>query len=175
MYKKVTVNDLVRVDPRDFDKDLDEVVLKRLNERYSGKILKNLGLILLAANPRNYSKGHILHGDPGIYYRVDFDLYIFKPELNEVVKGVITDTAEFGAFVRIGALEGLCHISQLGFDYFAYNPQELAFVSKENPEVKIKVRDMVLARIVGISLKESLKDTKIGLTMRHVGLGVIND
>jgi DNA-directed RNA polymerase subunit E' len=89
MYKKITVNDLVRVDPKDFDKDLDEVILKRLNERYSGKIIKNLGLVLLAANPRNYSKGRVLHGDPGIYYRLDFDLYIFKPELNEVVKGEI--------------------------------------------------------------------------------------
>jgi len=175
MYKKITVNDLVRVDPKDFDKDLDEVILKRLNERYSGKIIKSLGLVLLAANPRNYSKGRVLHGDPGIYYRLDFDLYIFKPELNEVVKGEITDTAEFGAFIRIGALEGLCHISQLGFDYFAYNPQELAFVSKEDPNYKIKVRDKVLARIVGISLKESLKETKIGLTMRQVGLGVLND
>ena len=174
MYKKYVVNDLVKIDPVDFDKDLKEVIIKRLNQRYQGKILEK-NLILFAANPRNISDGIVIHNEDGLYFRLNFDLYVITFDLNEVIKGEITDTSDFGVFINLGPLEGLCHISQLGFSYYAHNPQEKAMIDKEDPNKKIKVGDKVLAKVVSISLKDKISKSKIGLTMRQPGLGVINE
>ncbi len=172
MYKLVTIRDVVRVDPRDFSKNLEEVVLKNLRKKYEGVVDKDTGVVITVINPRDISEGIITPGDGGTYHRVTCDLVVFKPEINEVIKGKVSDITEFGAFVRFGPMEGLVHISQITDDYMSYNEKTGVLAGKESKKV-LKKGDVVLARITGISLKEKLTDCKISLTMRQEGLGKI--
>ena len=77
---------------------------------------------------------------------------------------------DFGAFIKIGPFEGLCHVSQVMEDFNSYNAELPGFTGKESKQ-NLVVGDNVLARIANVSLKPSIADTKIGLTMRQFGLG----
>ncbi len=41
----------------------------------------------------------------------------YMPFVEEVVAGEVTELAEFGAFVRIGPIDGLVHVSQITNDF----------------------------------------------------------
>jgi DNA-directed RNA polymerase subunit E' len=82
----------------------------------------------------------------------------------------VTELVEFGAFVGIGSVEGLIHLSQIANDFLNYNKKIPAFTGKESKK-SLKKGDIVFAKISTVSLKPSLSETKIGLTMRPDGLG----
>jgi DNA-directed RNA polymerase subunit E' len=72
--------------------------------------------------------------------------------------------------VGIGPVEGLIHLSQITNDFLNYNKKTAAFVGKESKRA-LKKDDRVFAKVTTVSIKQSLADTKIGLTMRPEGLG----
>jgi len=55
-------------------------------------------------------------------------------------------------------------------DYINYDAKLPGFTGKETKK-KLTTKDIVLARIVTISLKGTISSSKIGLTMRQEGLG----
>ena len=105
-------------------------------------------------------------GDGASYHNVVFNAIFFKPEQQEVIDGEVIEIAEFGAFVRIGPMDGLVHVSQVTDD-----SKRGALLAKESNKT-LDEGDLVRTRIVAISLKDnSTKNTKIGLTMRQNNLG----
>ncbi len=170
MFRIYTIEDTVRVDPLYFELDLEESVLKVLRNRYERRIDPDFGIVLAAWNPQNISEGKVIPGDGASYHKLSFDLLAWKPELNEIIEGEISEIVEFGAFVRIGPLHGLVHLSQITNDFLSFDKKIPAFVGKESKKV-VKKGDVVTAKISTVSMKGGIADTKIGLTMRPEGLG----
>ncbi|MDR2544372.1 MAG: DNA-directed RNA polymerase [Methanobrevibacter sp.] len=171
MYYLSKIQDTVRIPPYKFEDPLEEVVIETLNETYNGVLDKNLGLLVSVNNVEDIGEGKIIMGDGASYHDVVFDAIFYKPELQEIIKGHVIEISEFGAFVRFGPMDGLVHVSQVTDDYINYDGKRGALLGKESNKV-IEEGDDVRARIVAISLKgKTTKETKIGLTMRQVGLG----
>ncbi|EHP89666.1 DNA-directed RNA polymerase [Methanotorris formicicus] len=171
MYKILTISDIIRVPPRMFGRPLKETITKILREKYEGILDKDIGFILSIVDLKEIGEGKVIHGDGAAYHPVVFDTLIYVPELHEVVEGEIVDIVEFGAFVRLGPLDGLIHISQIMDDYVSYDPKREAIIGRETGKV-LEIGDKVRARIVAISLREERRrGSKIALTMRQVGLG----
>ncbi len=168
MYKLVTIEDVVRIPPTLFNEPLKESALKILKEQYEGLLDKDLGLILLVNDIKEIGDGKILPGDGASYHKVIFEALVFKPELQEVIEGEITGVTEFGAFVNLGPMEGLVHISQITDDYFSFDKKAERLIGRDTKK-SLKKGDIVRARIVTVSLKKD--SPKIGLTMRQPGLG----
>jgi len=81
------------------------------------------------------------------------------------------EVAEFGAFVCLGPLDGLLHVSQITDEYISYDEKNARLVGKESGR-SLAVGDSVRARIVAVSLNEhEPRESKIGLTMRQTALG----
>jgi len=97
-------------------------------------------------------------------------MLVYKPLMHELVEGNITEITEFGSFVRISPIEGLIHVSQIMDDYINYDAKTPSFIGKKTGK-KLVVDDNVTARIVTISLKGNIQNSKIGLTMRQPFLG----
>ena len=117
-----------------------------------------------AVSIEEIGEGVLIMGDGAAYHNVVFNAIFFKPEQQEIVEGEVTDITEFGAFVRIGPMEGLVHVSQVTDDYINYDPRNASLLGNESGKI--------LARIVTLSLKgKSIKESKIGLTMRQPNLG----
>ena len=148
-----------------------EAIAKRLNEQFEGFISKDLGVVIFVSEIVNIGEGVIIPGDGAAYYETTFKVYTFKPEVNEVVLGKITDIADFGAFIEIGPLDGMIHISQTMDDFVSFSKSNV-LTGRDSKRV-LRVNDISRARIIAVSYKE-VTNPKIGLTMRQSFLGNIN-
>ena len=171
MYYMTTIEGTVRIPPYRFDDPLEDVAIETLNEEYVGQLDKDLGLMVGAFNIVEIGEGVLIMGDGAAYHNVVFNAIFFKPEQQEIVEGEVNDITEFGAFVKIGPMEGLVHVSQVTDDYINYDPKNSALIGNESKKI-LTEGDKIRARIVTLSLKgKSTKESKIGLTMRQHNLG----
>ena len=170
MYKIVTVEDTVRVPPKRFNEDLTSVITQELENMVVGRIDKKLGVVLAVTDIDDVSEGRIILGDGAVYYNTKFKILVYQSIINEVVVGFVTEITEFGAFVNFGPIDGLIHVSQITEDFMSYDQKNAAFVGRESNKI-LKVGDVVQARIVTVSMKSRVADSKIGLTMRQPYLG----
>jgi DNA-directed RNA polymerase subunit E' len=166
MFELATMKQNIRVPPRLWEKDIKNAVKKALKE-LEGKLSKTHGILLSITDIKEVGEGQILPGDGAVYFPTKFEALIFKPEMNEVIEGEVSDMTEFGAFVRVGPLDGLIHVSQISDDFFSYG-KEGVLQGKQSKKV-LKVGDKIRGRIVSISYKA--EPAKLGITMRQPGLG----
>lgn len=167
MFYLIEVEDYIRVEPRLFGLPTKEAVEQQLNETYKGFINKDFGVAVSVVGVSNVGEGIIIPGDGAAYYNSAFKLLVWRPELHELVYGTISEITNFGAFLDIGAMQGMIHISQTMEDYVSFSKSG-TLIGKSGKK-SLHKGDNCLARIVAISYK--LGTPKIGLTMRQPGLG----
>jgi len=171
MYKKMKLKVWPRLSQINLGDPLESAVEKALRDKYEGIVDKSLGTIVAVLGADSIGEGHILAGDGSIYYDVDFDALVFKPEMQEIVEGEVVEIVKFGAFLSIGPFDGLLHVSQITNEYMSYDEKNARLVSKESSK-SLGEGDRVRARIIAVSLNEKEpRESKIGLTMRQTGLG----
>lgn len=170
MYQIVTVYDRVRLPAQYFSMKLSDGLAQILRERYERRIDKEQGMVLSVWNVQPQGDGLVIPSDGAAHYDVKFDCLTYLPQVNEIVEAEVTELVEFGAFVGIGSVEGLIHLSQIANDFLNYNKKIPAFTGKESKK-SLKKGDTIYAKISTVSLKPTLSETKIGLTMRPEGLG----
>ncbi|MDO8643180.1 MAG: DNA-directed RNA polymerase [Candidatus Woesearchaeota archaeon] len=168
MFYKVTINDHIRVPPKLFHLPTKEAVIKRIKKKYDGFISKELGVVVDVADVHDIQDGTVIPTDGAAYFNTTFELYTFKPELQEVALGNIRDIADFGAFVNLGPIEGMIHISQTMDDFVSF-AKDKTLAGKDTKRV-LRVNDKCKARIIAVSFKD-LANPKLGLTMRQKFLG----
>ena len=120
-------------------------------------------------NIRGISDGAIYAGDPATHHNVSFDLLAYMPYPEEIIAGEVTELVEFGVFIRIGRMEGLVHVSQVTNEFLTFDKKQPAFVSRKSGR-SLKRGDIVFAKISTVSMKNTVKDSKIALTMRPTAL-----
>ena len=167
MFYETTAKAHIRVPPSDFEKDKEEAVLNQISENYKDFVSKDIGIVIGVKDIVKIGEGVIIHGDGAAYYDTVFKLIVFKPELQEVVLGNITEITDFGAFVNIGPIDGMVHISQTMDDFVSFSKSNV-LSGKESKRI-LKQGDICRARIIAVSYKEA--EPKIGLTMRQATLG----
>lgn len=167
MYRILTVEDKIRVPPEKLGMAVGQAVKEALAEKFECIIDPRLGVILAVVSVEKIGEGQILPEDPGVHYQTQFKLLTYKPELHELVYGEVIDNTEFGSFVRIGAIDGLVHISQLMDDFVSFDSKHSTFVGRETKK-QLKEGDQVRGRVISISWGER---NKVGLTMRQPYLG----
>ncbi|MGN0177791.1 MAG: DNA-directed RNA polymerase [Methanobrevibacter sp.] len=177
MYYKTKIRDTVRIPPYKFESPINEVAIETLNEQYSGRLDKKLGLLICVNDVLEIGEGKLIIGDGATYHNVVFEAIFFKPEQHEIFDGEVIDIVDYGAFVRIGPMDGLIHVSQVTDDYINYDPKRGALIAKESNKV-LEEGDLVRARVVSVSIKdesnnniENSRNSKIPLTMRQNNLG----
>ena len=177
MYYKTKIKDIVRIPPYRFEDPLKEVAIQTLNKTYEGRLDKKLGLLICVNEIVEISEGRLIMGDGASYHNVVFESIFFKPEQHEIFDGEVIDIADYGAFVRIGPMDGLIHVSQVTDDYINYDGKRGALIAKESNKT-LDVGDLVRARAVSVSIKDDStnsrdnhRNSKIPLTMGQTNLG----
>ena len=170
MFYLAEVEDHVRVAPKLFGLPTAEAVDKQLRETYKDYYDKELGKVIEIVDVIEVGEGIIIPGDGAAYYKSKFELLVWKPELQEIVAGIVAEITNFGAFLNIGAMRGMIHISQTMDDYVSFS-KDGSLLGKSSKR-GLKIKDQCLARIVAISHKGD--EPKIGLTMRQPGLGKLD-
>ncbi len=167
MFYLTDVEDYVRVEPKLFGLPTIEAVDKQLRETYTDYYDKELGRVVAVIEILEVGEGVIIPGDGAAYYNSKFKLLVWKSELQELVYGEISEITNFGAFIDMGVMRGMIHISQTMNDFVSFSKANslLGKTSKRG----LKSGDLCMARIVAISHKGD--EPKLGLTMRQPGLG----
>ncbi len=168
MYYTIKLQDFIRVPPNMFEKPTKEAVLEQVKKKYDGYISQDNGVVIDVLDVDEINEGVIIPGDGASYFDTSFRLITFKPELQEVIVGKIRDLADFGAFITLGPIEGMIHISQTMDDFVSFSKDKVLQGKETNRS--LKVNDLCRARIIAVSYKD-ITNPKIGLTMRQQGLG----
>jgi DNA-directed RNA polymerase subunit E' len=171
MYTLTKITDTIRVPPERFGENLNEAIQDIVQKTFEGTIRRSHGIIVTVDNITPLGDGIVIHGDGGMYQKVEFEALTFNPMLQEIVDGIVCEIVEFGAFCHIGPLDALLHMSQIMNDYVDVDVESGRIQGKETKRI-LKVGDPLRARIVAVSLNElSARESKIGLTMRQPALG----
>jgi len=170
MYYVLSCKDKIRLPAQFFSMKLDDSLTQILREKYERRIDKDAGILLALWNAKPAGDGVVIAGDNAAYYEVSFDVLAYHPVVNEVIGTEVSEIVEFGAFLTLGPIEGLVHLSQIANDFLTYNKKTMSFTGRESKKA-LKKGDIVFAKISTVSMKNSIPETKIGLTMRPDGLG----
>ncbi len=167
----MTLEDKVRVPPDRLGEDLTTVILSVLQEQLEGSIDKEVGIFIAVNRVLDVGEGDLIPGDGAVYYDVTFEALVLRLALQEVIEGEVVETTSFGAFVSLGPIDAMLHVSQISDDFINYDEKNGRLVCQESRR-QIGVGDGLRARVVSLSLSErEPRESKIGLTMRQAGLG----
>ncbi len=168
MFYRTLLKDHIRVPPTLFAESLDKAIIAEVKKKYEGYIDKDFGVVIDVEKVEEIGEGVIIPGDGGAYHDTTFSLFTFKPELQEVVVGKIKDIADFGAFISLGPMEGMIHVSQTMDDFVSFSKEKV--LSGKESKRTLKINDLCRARIIAVSFKD-IASPKLGLTMRQARLG----
>lgn len=168
MFYKVELKDHIRVSPMYFGSELKESVTKSIKLKYDGLINADLGVVIDVMGVKDIGEGIVIAGDGAGYYETIFEVIVFRPEMQEVITGRIRDIADFGAFITMGPIDGMIHVSQTMDDFVSFSKEKV--LSGRDSKKSLRVGDACRARVIAVSFKD-ITNPKIGLTMRQQGLG----
>ncbi|MFQ5999375.1 MAG: DNA-directed RNA polymerase [Candidatus Bathyarchaeia archaeon] len=172
MFKLVTLEDTIRIPPEKFGEPIDIVGYEQLKMKYEGMVDEELGYVVAVTDIKVNPIGKIIPGNGATFHKVEFSLLTFYPSIQEVVEGEVVEIADFGAFVRVGPVDALLHVSQLMDDYISYDEKQGILMGKETRR-KLATGDHVRVRITAVSLGRGGGSGKIGVTARQPFLGKI--
>jgi DNA-directed RNA polymerase subunit E' len=170
MFKLITLQDTIRIPPETFGSPLEQVGRDQVKTKYEGIVDEELGYVIAVTRVEVSPIGKIIPGDGATYHRVTFSLLTFYPVIQEIVEGDVVEIADFGAFVRIGPVDALLHVSQLIDDYMSYDEKQGVLLGKETKR-KLTNGDQLRVRITAVSLGRAGSSGKIGVTARQPFLG----
>lgn len=170
MFKLIIIEDTIRIPPEKFGKPLDKAAYEELKARYEGIVTKDLGYVILLKDVKVSPVGKIIPGDGATYNSVTFSIITFYPEIQEIVEGEVVEIEDFGAFVRVGPIDALLHVSQIIDDFVSFDDKQAVLIGKETQR-RLKPGDRIRTRITAVSLAKGGTSGKVGLTMRQPFLG----
>ena len=170
MFKLIKIEDTIRIPPETFGNPLEKVGHEQVKAKYEGIVDEELGYVIAVTDVKVSPSGKIIPGDGATYHKVSFSLLTFYPKIQEIVEGEVVEIADFGAFVRIGPIDALLHVSQLLNDFISFDEKQGVLFGKETKR-KLASGDRVRVRITAVSLGRAGSSGKIGVTARQPFLG----
>jgi DNA-directed RNA polymerase subunit E' len=170
LFKLIVLEDTIRIPPEKFGNPLEAVGREQVRAKYEGVVDEELGYVVAVTKVEVSPTGKIIPGDGAAYHKVTFSLLTFYPEIQEIVEGEVVEVADFGAFVRIGPIDALLHVSQLMDDFISYDEKQGVLTGKETKK-KLMSGDQLRVRITAVSLGGAGSSGKIGVTARQPFLG----
>lgn len=169
-FNIVSLEDSVRIPPEKFGGSLQDVAREQLKIKYEGIIDEELGYVIAVTDIEISPVGKIIPGDGATHHKVHFSLLTFFPKVQEIVEGEVVEIADFGAFIRVGPVDTLIHVSQIMDDFISYDDKQGVLMGKESKR-KIVTGDRMRVRTTAVSLGKGGSFGKIGVTARQPFLG----
>ncbi|UCB61159.1 MAG: DNA-directed RNA polymerase [Candidatus Bathyarchaeota archaeon] len=170
MFKLISLEDTIRIPPEKFGDPLKQAGHEQLKVKYEGMVDDELGYVVAVTHIRVNPTGKIIPGDGATYHKVSFSILTYYPKIQEIAEGEVVEIADFGAFIRVGPIDALLHVSQLIDDFISYDEKQGVLMGKETRR-KLSSGDHVRARITAVSLARGGGSGKIGVTARQPFLG----
>lgn len=132
MFILSTISDLVQIPPHEFYKPSRQEVEDKINEKYSNKVIQNIGLCVCMYDLLEHSEGLIGHGTGFVNVNVVFRLVVFRPFKGEVITGRISSATAQGIKLSVEFFHDILVPPQLLFPDTTFDTNENVFVWKND-------------------------------------------
>jgi len=103
MFVLTLLADTIRIPPHLLAQPTLTSVQAEIEKRYPNKIIVDVGLVLCPYGPPlEVGDGILAPGDGGAHHQVVFQCVVFRPFVDEVLIGTVTESREGGVMVRVG-------------------------------------------------------------------------
>ncbi|KAL7526319.1 hypothetical protein ACHAXR_001424, partial [Thalassiosira sp. AJA248-18] len=103
MFVLTLLADTIRIPPHLLAKPTLTSVQTEIEKRYPNKIIIDVGLLICPYGPPlEVGDGIIVPGDGGAHHQVLFQCVVFRPFVEEVLIGTVTESHEGGVVVSVG-------------------------------------------------------------------------
>jgi DNA-directed RNA polymerase III subunit RPC8 len=103
MFVLALLADTIRIPPHLLAKPTALSVQSEIERRYPNKIIMDVGLVICPYGPAiEIGDGILVPGDGGAHHQVIFQVVLFKPFVDEILVGIVTESKEEGVMVSVG-------------------------------------------------------------------------
>lgn len=164
MFILTEMSDLIRVPPQSFGVAIHHVLKDELHQKYSNKVIANLGLAVSVLDILDIKDGLLKPGDGAAYVKVQFRMIVWKPFIGEILSGYVADCSAEGIKVRMEFFDEIFIPKDYLFEACTFRPADKAWVWQPDDETELfidineKIRFRVEEEIfVNIKPKSSLE------------------
>ncbi|MHA1917767.1 MAG: DNA-directed RNA polymerase, partial [Candidatus Ranarchaeia archaeon] len=147
MFKLVELQGLVRIPPTSFGKNIRDAALEQLRRENEGETRPEIGIIITVIKVIEVNPGKLVPGDGAAYHKIKYQAMSYQPISQEVIEGEVVEIVDFGAFIRVGPIDGLCHVSQVADDFISYDNKRGVLMGKEKLRT-LKEGDQIRGRVI---------------------------
>ncbi|KAF1951936.1 DNA-directed RNA polymeras-like protein III 25 kDa polypeptide [Byssothecium circinans] len=101
MFILTTIEDLIQIEPDQFNLTSAQAIKDAINAKYSNKVIQKIGLCLCLWDILQTSEGLIGHGTGLVNVNVEFRMTVFRPFQGEILYGRIKSSTEEGVIIDL--------------------------------------------------------------------------
>ena len=90
MFILSKMKSVVRLEPSSFERSLPDALKDALTEKLANKVLKDVGLVIALWDILKIGDSYLLPGDGASHTRVEFRILVFRPFMEEVLVGKVS-------------------------------------------------------------------------------------
>lgn len=172
MFILSELSDLIRVPPQSFATPVHKVLKDELHQKFSNKVISNLGLAVSVWDLLDIKDGLLRPGDGGAYVEVKFRIIVWKPFIGEILSGWVTDCTTEGIKVRMEFFDDIFIPKDYLFESCVFKPVEKAWVWQPDLETElyIDLNEKIRFRVeeeVFVNIKPKSSSEALGLEERE--------
>ena len=107
MFVLSKMTSMVRIEPKQFHKALDDALTDALNSKLANKVVKDVGLVIALYDILEIGESHVMAGDGASHTKVTFRLLVFRPFIEEVLTGKIKSSNKEGLTLNLGFFDDI--------------------------------------------------------------------
>lgn len=108
MFILTKMQSVVRLEPREFSRDLNHALTDRLNDKMANKVIKDVGLVISLWDIEEIGQSYVFPGSEGATHtKVIFRLLVFRPFVEEVLVGKIRCCTKDAVHVSLGFFDDI--------------------------------------------------------------------
>eukprot|EP00568_Trieres_chinensis_P016392 CAMPEP_0183321686 /NCGR_PEP_ID=MMETSP0160_2-20130417/69510_1 /TAXON_ID=2839 ORGANISM="Odontella Sinensis, Strain Grunow 1884" /NCGR_SAMPLE_ID=MMETSP0160_2 /ASSEMBLY_ACC=CAM_ASM_000250 /LENGTH=118 /DNA_ID=CAMNT_0025488671 /DNA_START=204 /DNA_END=557 /DNA_ORIENTATION=+ len=106
MFVLTTVADTIRIPPQLFYLPTLDAVHDEIEKKYPNRVIMDVGLVVCRyGDALEVGDGVLATGDGGAHHEAVFRLVVFRPFVEEVLLGTVSESTEEGVRVSLGFFE----------------------------------------------------------------------
>ena len=105
MFQLVRRSDTMPIKPCDFNRDLRQVLIELINEKYANQVIADVGLVISLYDIDIIGDGHLVPDNGCAYTEVTFRLIVFRPFTGETLYGSLLRQTPESIQISLGFLQ----------------------------------------------------------------------
>jgi len=107
MFVLSKMTSIVRIEPKQFSKQLPDALSDALNAKLANKVVKDVGLVIALYDILEIGESHVMAGDGASHTKVTFRLLVFRPFIEEILTGKIKSSNKEGLTLNLGFFDDI--------------------------------------------------------------------